>query len=85
MEDSDTSNPDLIRHYTMGRYSHENAQVMPDNKTVYLSDDGYDTVLYKFVADAPGDLSRGTHMLQNSTKIQRLIRQQRDLMLSGLN
>ena len=60
MEDSDTNNPDLTRHYTMGRYSHENAQVMPDNKTVYLSDDGYDTVLYKFVADAPGDLSRGT-------------------------
>ena len=43
----DTSNPELTRHYTMGRYSHENAQVMPDNKTV-LSDDGYDTVLYKF-------------------------------------
>ena len=60
MEDSDTNNPDLTRHYTMGRYSHENAQVMPDNKTVYLSDDGYDTVLYKFVADTPGDLSRGT-------------------------
>ena len=60
MEDSDTNNPDLLRHYTMGRYSHENAQVMPDNKTVYLSDDGYDTVLYKFVADAPGDLSKGT-------------------------
>ena len=60
MEDSQTNNPDLTRHYTMGRYSHENAQVMPDNKTVYLSDDGYDTVLYKFVADAPGDLSRGT-------------------------
>ena len=60
MEESQTNDPGLIRHYTMGRYSHENAQVMPDNKTVYLSDDGYDTVLYKFVADAPGDLSRGT-------------------------
>ena len=71
MEDSDTNNPDLIRHYTMGRYSHENAQVMPDNKTVYLSDDGYDTVLYKFVADAPGDLSKGTlyaaKLIQDST------------------
>lgn len=71
MEDSDTNNPDLIRHYTMGRYSHENAQVMPDNKTVYLSDDGYDTVLYKFVADAPGDLSKGTlyaaKIIQDST------------------
>ncbi len=60
MEDSDTINPDLTRHYTMGRYSHENAQVMPDNKTVYLSDDGYDTVLYKFIADTPEDLSKGT-------------------------
>ena len=60
MEESDTNNPELTRHYTMGRYSHENAQVMPDNKTVYLSDDGYDTVLYKFIADAPGDLTKGT-------------------------
>ena len=72
MEDSDTNNPDLIRHYTMGRYSHENAQVMPDNKTVYLSDDGYDTVFYKFVADAPGDLSKGTlfaaKLAQDSTR-----------------
>ena len=60
MEEADTSNPELTRHYTMGRYSHENAQVMPDNKTVYLSDDGYDTVLYKFVADTAGDLTKGT-------------------------
>ena len=72
MEDSDTNNPDLLRHYTMGRYSHENAQVMPDNKTVYLSDDGYDTVFYKFIADAPGDLSEGTlyaaKLIQDSTR-----------------
>ena len=72
MEDSDTNNPGLIRHFTMGRDSHENAQVMPDNKTVYLSDDGYDTVLYKFVADAPGDLSKGTlyaaKLIQDSTR-----------------
>ena len=60
MEEADTNNPELKRQYTMGRYSHENAQVMPDNKTVYLSDDGYDTVLYKFIADTPGDLSKGT-------------------------
>ena len=60
MEEAETSNPELTRHYTMGRYSHENAQVMPDNKTVYLSDDGYDTVLYKFIADNAGDLSKGT-------------------------
>ena len=60
MEEAETSNPELTRHYTMGRYSHENAQVMPDNKTVYLSDDGYDTVLYKFIADTAGDLTKGT-------------------------
>ena len=33
---------------------------MPDEKTVYLTDDGYDTVLYKFIADTAGDLSAGT-------------------------
>ena len=44
----------------MGRFSHENAQVMPDEKTVYLSDDGYDTVLFKFIADTAGDLESGT-------------------------
>jgi len=55
-----TTEPDFIKHFAMGRYSHENAQVMPDEKTVYLSDDGYDTVLFKFVADTAGDLSSGT-------------------------
>ena len=72
MEDSDTNNPNLVRQYTMGRYSHENAQVMPDNKTVYLSDDGYDTVLYKFIADTPGDLTKGTlyaaKLIQDATR-----------------
>ena len=72
MEDSDTNDPDLVRQYTMGRYSHENAQVMPDNKTVYLSDDGYDTVLYKFIADTPGDLTKGTlyaaKLIQDATR-----------------
>ena len=53
-------NPNLVKHVAMGRYSHENAQVMPDESTVYLSDDGYDTVLFKFVADTAGDLSAGT-------------------------
>ena len=55
-----TTEPDFIKHFAMGRFSHENAQVMPDERTVYLSDDGYDTVLFKFVADTAGDLSSGT-------------------------
>lgn len=49
-----------VKHMAMGRYSHENAVVMPDGKTAYLSDDGTNVVFYKFVADTAGDLSAGT-------------------------
>jgi secreted PhoX family phosphatase len=48
------------KHYAMGRFSHELAFVMPDNKTVYLSDDGTNVALFKFVADKAKDLSAGT-------------------------
>jgi hypothetical protein len=51
--------PTPKKHYAMGRFSHENSVVMPDNKTVYLSDDGTGTVFFKFVADTAGDLSSG--------------------------
>ena len=60
LENATSVEPDLVRHLAMGRFSHENAEVMPDQRTVYLTDDGYDTVLFKFVADAAGDLSAGT-------------------------
>jgi len=60
IENPATTDPDFNKHFAMGRFSHENAQVMPDERTVYLSDDGYDTVLFKFVADTAGDLSSGT-------------------------
>ena len=60
IENADSADPDLNRHLAMGRFSHENAEVMPDEKTVYLTDDGYDTVLYKFIANTAGDLSAGT-------------------------
>ena len=33
---------------------------MPDQKTVYMSDDGGGVILFKFVADTAGDLSSGT-------------------------
>lgn len=46
--------------FSMGRFSHENSVVMPDQRTVYLSDDGTDVVFYKFVADRAGDLTSGT-------------------------
>jgi len=48
------------KHYVMGRFSMENAVILPDNKTAYYGDDGTNRVLYKFVAAAEGDLSAGT-------------------------
>ncbi|MCG7957045.1 MAG: PhoX family protein, partial [Candidatus Thiodiazotropha endolucinida] len=45
---------------TMGRFSHENSVVMPDDRTVFLSDDGTGVVFFKFVADVAGDMSAGT-------------------------
>lgn len=50
----------VVKHYAMGRLSQENASVMPDERTVYETDDYTGGVLFKFVADAAGDLSAGT-------------------------
>ncbi len=48
-----------VKHFTLGRVAHENAVVMPDNRTVYTTDDGSNKAFYKFVADNAGDLSSG--------------------------
>lgn len=48
------------KHYSMGRVAHELAYVMPDEKTLYLTDDGTNGGLYMFVADTAADLSAGT-------------------------
>ncbi len=55
-----TTTPVPEKRFALGRFSHENAVVMPDRKTVYLSDDGSNVVFFKFVADVAGDLSAGT-------------------------
>ena len=52
--------PRVFKRYAMGRISLEMGQVMPDEKTVYLTDDGYDVVRLMFIADRPRDLSSGT-------------------------
>ncbi len=58
--DVDSSgNPVYTKHYSMGRFAHELAYVMPDSKTVYMSDDGSGGVLFMFVADTAEDLSAG--------------------------
>lgn len=49
-----------VRHYALGRMSAELAEVLPDERTVYISDDGRDAALFMFVADRPRDLSAGT-------------------------
>jgi len=51
---------EVFKHYSMGRFAHELAYVMPDEKTVYLSDDGTNVGLFMFVADEKRDLSSGT-------------------------
>lgn len=52
--------PEPQKHFAMGRYAPEAACVMPDDRTVYLTSDGTDKCLYKFVADQPQNLSSGT-------------------------
>lgn len=56
----DAGKPSAVKHYAMGRFAHELGKTMPDQKTVYLSDDGTNVGLYRFVADAPGKLDAGT-------------------------
>ena len=50
----------VSKHYAMGRFAHELGMVMPDEKTVYLSNDNKNGLFYKFVADTAKDLSAGT-------------------------
>ena len=48
------------KHFAAGRVAVELGYVMPDEKTVYISDDGTNVGLFRFVADKAGDLSAGT-------------------------
>src|SRR4029079_5898612 len=50
----------VVKHYAMGRRALELAKVMPDERTVYLTDDGTNVGFWMFVADTVGDLSAGT-------------------------
>jgi secreted PhoX family phosphatase len=47
------------KRMAMGRLAVELAYVMPDSKTVYISDDGENCGLFMFVADTANDLSAG--------------------------
>ena len=51
---------EINKHYAMGRLAFELSYVLPDQKTVYSSDDGTNVSLYMFIADRKTDLSSGT-------------------------
>jgi len=50
----------IVKHYCLGRISHELVQVMPDQRTVLMGDDATNGGLFMFVADRAADLSAGT-------------------------
>ena len=50
----------LVKHYCLGRISHELVEVMPDKKTVLMGDDYTNSGMFLFIADKEADLSSGT-------------------------
>ncbi|MCX8026464.1 MAG: DUF839 domain-containing protein, partial [Thermodesulfovibrionales bacterium] len=52
--------PNNMKHYVLGKFTPEVAVVAPDNKTVYMLDDGSYTAMFMFVADKEKDLSSGS-------------------------
>ncbi|MCK5831047.1 MAG: DUF839 domain-containing protein [Methylococcales bacterium] len=55
----DYNHTSVVKHYSMGRVAHELSYVMPNEKTVYSSDDGSYVGLFRFEADKTKDLSSG--------------------------
>ena len=59
-----TVNPDgtgsVVKHFCLGRISHELVQVMPDQRTVLMGDDATNGGLFMFIADKAANLSAGT-------------------------
>jgi secreted PhoX family phosphatase len=47
-------------HYALGRLSGSAVALMPDNRTVFITDDAYNGGFFMFVADKASDLSAGT-------------------------
>ncbi len=49
----------IRKQYNWGRQGFEGAIIMPDNKTVYTAEDNTPGLWCKFVADTPGDFTKG--------------------------
>lgn len=63
------SGTNIHKRYALGRTNFEVARVMPDRRTVYLSDDGNSRAVYKFVADRKDDLTSGTLYVGRFTQV----------------
>ena len=50
----------VVKHYCLGRISHEMVEVMPDRRTVLMGDDFTNGGLFMFIEDRVADLSSGT-------------------------
>ena len=50
----------IVKHYSMGRFSHELAVVLPDERTVLFGDDATNAGYFMYVANQARDLSAGT-------------------------
>ena len=60
MVEVDVTNAEALKkRYNMGRCSHEGGVVLPDRKTVFLTDDLCPGFIFKFVADEKDDFSKG--------------------------
>lgn len=57
-----------IKHYCMGRLSHELIQVMPDKRTCLMGNDATNAGIFMFVADRPADLSSGALYVAKMTQ-----------------
>ena len=62
------ADPEPVKRFALGRSTHENAVVMPDERTAYTTSDGTARGFYKFVADDAGDLSAGTLYAAKATQ-----------------
>lgn len=68
VEEPTGDEPTPVKRTPLGRSAHENAVVMPDEKTAYTSSDGTGKGFYKFVASEAGDLSEGTLYAARATQ-----------------
>lgn len=66
---SESGNVTVKKWYTLGRRQNEMAYVMPDGRTVYMTDDGSNKFFSVFVMDRPNDLSSGTIFATVMTQI----------------